>query len=255
MMDPVSTDVLHQLAQFDTALLANTVEALKPFTGHEWYMASPIQSVTPALGPTVGIAYTCELDSSTPGGEPQMDDYWRLLEEAEREERPVVWVVKTVGSRPDHECVLGDGMAKTMRAVGCVGLVTDGGARDVAGLSSTSFAVYCKGKTIHHGALRFQSATRAVEVGGITVRHGDLIHADCGGVIRVPSDCLQELPSAALRMLAFEREAHGLLARTDVGLPAKRERVQQLLVQYGFGRTCLAKTTDPSSSVALPTER
>ena len=254
-MSLVSSDILRQLAQFDTALLANTVEALKPSSGHEWYMAGTIQSVTPELGPTVGVAYTCELDSSTPGGEPEMDEYWRFLEEAEKEERPVVWVVKTVGSRPDHECVLGDGMAKTLRAAGCVGLVTDGGVRDVAGLSSASFAAYCKGKTIHHGALRFRAATRAMEVGGITVRQGDVIHADCGGSIRIPSECLQELPSAALRMLGFEREAHGWLARTDVSLLTKREQVQHLLVRYGFDRTCLGERDDRSPSSTFSTER
>ena len=74
----MSSDILRQLAQFDTALLANTVEALKPSSGHEWYMAGTIQSVTPELGPTVGVAYTCELDSSTPGGEPEMDEYWEV---------------------------------------------------------------------------------------------------------------------------------------------------------------------------------
>lgn len=240
---PELAELLARLAQFDTALVANTVEALRPATGHEWYLSGAIQSVTPELGPTVGVAYTCELDSSSPGGEPAMDDYWRLLEMAEAETLPVVWVVRTVGSRPEHECVLGDGMAKTMRSVGCVGLVTDGGARDLAGISGASFAVYCAGKTIHHGALRFGAATEPVEIGGVTVRHGDVIHADHGGVVRVPSDCLADLPEALVRMTAFEREAHAWLIRPDVKMAAKREKVQQLLTQYGFDRTCVTAST------------
>ena len=36
----------------------------------QWYMGGSIQSVTPQLGPTVGIAFTCELEAklSCPGG-------------------------------------------------------------------------------------------------------------------------------------------------------------------------------------------
>src|SRR5512147_1158345 len=101
MKTKVSRSTLQELQDFDTALLANTIGYIDPTPPHEWYMGGSIQSVTPGLGPTAGVAYTCEVDTSTPGGAPAMDDYWRQVEEMERDGRPVVWVVKTVGSRPD----------------------------------------------------------------------------------------------------------------------------------------------------------
>ncbi len=61
--------------------------------------------------------------------------------------------------------------------------------------------------------------------------------------MRVPSDCLADLPEALVRMTAFEREAHAWLIRTDLKVTAKREKVQQLLTQYGFDRTCVAALT------------
>jgi len=233
-MGTVSKEILEQLIEFDTALLANTIGMIDSTPVHEWYMGSSIQTVTPGLGPTVGVAYTCELDSSTPGGTASLEDYWRVVEQMEHDDRPTVLVVQTVGSRPDHECVIGDGMGKMLAAVGCKGLVTNGGVRDVPGLMTIPFAAYCTGRTIHHGVLRFSAANQPVQVGGITVRHGDIVHADGGGVISIPSSCVRELPKEAVRMLAFEREAHLLLRRSDMRPAAKRAGVQELLASYGF---------------------
>lgn len=235
-METVTRQVIERLKEFDTALLANTVEYMDSTPSHEIYMSGDIQSVTPNLGPTTGIAYTIELDSSTPGQSAELESYWTQLDEMMKDDRPVVWVVKTIGSRPEHECVLGDGMAKTLYAAGCVGVVTDGGVRDVNGLMTVPFAAYCRRKTIHHCHLRFRAAGEPVEVGGITIRTGDVIHADSGGVIRVPHTCVEELPSRAIQMLAFERDAH-LLLRCDKTPPStKRQRIQELLATYGFAK-------------------
>jgi regulator of RNase E activity RraA len=235
-MTEITRELLEHLTEFDTALLANTIGYIDPTPPEEWYMGGSIRSVTPGLGPTVGVAYTCEVDTSSPGGAPATDDYLRQVEEMESDGRPVVWVVKTVGSRPDHECVLGDGMGKLLHGAGCIGLVTDGGVRDVPGLMTIPFAVYARGLTIHHGHLRFRAAGCPIEIGGITVRQGDVIHADAGGVIRIPAGSIMRLPGEAVRMLAFEREAHLILRRTDMKASQKHRAVRELLAKYDFRR-------------------
>lgn len=231
----ILTAKLQELRDFDTALLANTIGYIDSTPAHEYYMGSSIRSVTPALGPTVGIAVTCEIDSSTPGGQADMEGYWQQMEEITEMAEPAIWVARAVGSRPDHECVLGDGMAKTFRAAGCEGAVTNAGARDVAGCLTAGFAVYCTGKTIHHGPYRFRSVNQPVELGGITVHPGDVLHANQEGVIRIPPTCLNKLAEAATRMRAFEHETHRLLRRTDLTPAYKRSAVAELVVKYGFG--------------------
>jgi regulator of RNase E activity RraA len=235
----LTPDLLHELREFDTALLANTIGFIDPTPAHEFYLSGEVQSVTPTLGPTIGVAFTCEIDSSTPGNTGETDLYWQQLERMAQSKLPVIWVVKAVGSRPEHECVIGDGMAKTLHAVGCVGLVTDGRVRDVAGLLTTPFAAYCRGKAIHHVPMHFRSVDHPVEVGGLTIYPGDLLHANAEGVIRIPPSCAAQLPAAAVRMRAFEHDLHKDLRRTDRSPMEKLAEVKKLIAQYGFA-DCVA---------------
>jgi 4-hydroxy-4-methyl-2-oxoglutarate aldolase len=222
------------LRDFDTALLANTIGYVDPTPAHEFYMGGSIQSVTPTLGPTVGVAVLCELDSSTPDGKPDVGDFWKQLEDMRRMDIPCVWVVKTVGKRPDHECVLGEGMAKALHSVGCLGTVTDGGVRDLNGLQTIPFPVYCIGKTIHHCALRFRALTKPVSIGGIMVAPGDLIHANAEGVIKIPRGCISKLITAAVQMRAFEHEAHSQMRQTELTPGEKERAIVGLLDKYNF---------------------
>jgi len=84
------------------------------------------------------------------------------------------------------QSVLGDGTAKFLQSVGAVGAVTNGRIRDISGLMTIPFPVYCRGTVVHHCALRFTEIDCPVSVGGITVNPGDIIHASDEGVIRIP---------------------------------------------------------------------
>ena len=231
---PGLKEALAALREYDGALLANTIGYIDSTPAHEYYMAGSIQSVTPGLGPNVGVAVTCEMDSSTPMQKGNLDGLWQQLDEIKTLGLPAIWVVKAVGSRPDHECIAGDGMGKSLAAVGCVGIVTDGRVRDVKGFAGIPLAVYSKGITIHHTSLRIRSINRPVEVGGITVRPGDVVHASAEGVIKIPKGCVQTLPARAIEMWGFEREAHEVFSNRELSSPEKKRRVLEILAARGF---------------------
>ena len=230
----VSREILEGLRDFDTALLANTMGFIASIPAHEFYVAGGIRSLTPDLGPTVGLALTCKIDTSTPGGEDSIDPFYEQVQRVATRGLPTVWVVQTVGSRPDHECVAGDGMAKMLYAAGCLGVVTDGYCRDIAGCLTVPFAVHCRGTIAHHCAIRIKEVDTPVRVGGISIAPDEIVHADREGIIKIPADAAELLAEKAPQMRALEHEAHLLLRRTDVGPVEKRERVSQMFVRYGF---------------------
>jgi regulator of RNase E activity RraA len=228
------TSLLQQLADFDTALLANTLGYIDPTPTHEWYMGGDIQSMTPSVGPSIGVAMTCEIDSSSPGNRAEPERYYELLKVIEQCPEPVMLVIKAVGSRPEHECVLGDGMAKMLHSVGCVGVVTDGGVRDIEGILSVPFGVHARWRTVHHCALRYTRINHPVAVGGITVAPGEILHANVGGVIKLPRAGLERLPALAAEMRAFEHAAHCVFRRTDLTVEQKRAAIGALLAGSSF---------------------
>ncbi len=232
----ISLATLEALRDFDTALLANTLGYISTVPASEFYMGGAIRSLTPEMGPVVGLAQTCQLDSSSPGNDNEMELYVQQLEQMAALSLPTVWVVETVGSRPDHECVMGDGMAKTFCAVGCLGVVTDGYCRDIAGCQSVPFAVHCPGTIAHHSALRVKQIDLEVEVGGLKVAPLDVMHADREGVIKIPAESAELLVERAPQMRAFEHAAHVILRRTDMRPREKTQKVQEILAQYGFAK-------------------
>jgi regulator of RNase E activity RraA len=231
---PSLLPVLRSLQEFDSALLANTLHYIDPTPAEEIYFGGSIACQTPGIGPMVGVAVTCEVDSSSPGGHADMEPYFTQLDLIQSVGLPVVWVVKTVGSRPDHECVLGDGMAKLLYTAGCIGVVTDGGLRDVAGYASVPFHAFAKGRVIHHTPYRFRNVNQPVEIGGLVIRPGDIIHGSAEGVIRVPAASAAALPDRAAQMRAFEHDAHLVFRRPDLAPREKSARVKDLLIRYGF---------------------
>ena len=228
--------MLEELQEFSAALLANTIDCIDPTPAYQRYMGGEIRSVTPQLRPTVGVTFTCEMDTSTPEGHSDFGGYYQMLDDMSRLDEPKVFVIKTFGSRPNHECVLGDGMAKELYSCGCVGVVTDGGVRDVSDLLKVPFAAHSKGTTVHHGAMRIRAIGQTIEIGGITVKRGDIIHADSEGVIKIPTPCLGDLAVSARRMESFEHEAHRLLQDKNLSSFERHRRVRELLPKYGFGQ-------------------
>ena len=220
--------LIEELGDSETALVCNALSALELSAPHTYYMDGTIQCLTPELPPLVGQAITIKVDTCTPGKPSRGEPLQQLHEAAEASDLPLVIVVETTSGTPMRECVMGDGMAKAFIASGINGMATDGGVRDMPGIADQGFRVFAVGRVVQHGNLHWSDFGAPVQVGGITVQTGDLIHGDNGGCIVIPAENHIYIAEACRLVQRFEKEAHTMTRRTDLNSQQKSQRMKQI---------------------------
>jgi 4-hydroxy-4-methyl-2-oxoglutarate aldolase len=112
----------------------------------------------------------------------------------------------------------GENTSLSAQLRGARGLITDGCVRDVNGIMTLKFPVFCAGVTpvLSSGRFWITSFQQPVEVEGhltptITVRPGDFILADDDGVVVIPSSLAEDVLIAAERLEWVEEQIRSAL--------------------------------------------
>lgn len=199
----ISKQTLEKLRQFDTPTICNLIELFDVRPRTAGYMNDSIVSQFPEMPPMVGFASPVTVRSATPAGDGSYD--W--LEEHVRrfDDLPdVVVVVQQDLDSPKVAATFGEVMCSTYQAFGAVGLVSSGAARDLDQVRALNFPVFTDGAICSHGYFHTVDIHVPVNVGGIVVRPGDLLHGDPNGVTTIPTEIASELAEIADDFVAAE---------------------------------------------------
>ena len=195
---------LDKLAQFDTPTICNVIELFKIRPRNRGYMDARIQANFPQFSPVVGFAATAQFRSDAPpeGG----DAYGSIQAQLELFQQlpgPAMVVFQDVDD-PPAAAVFGEVMCSTYQAYGSVGLVTNGGGRDLDQVRGLSYPVFTGSTICSHGYCHMLHLGLPVRVGGLMVNQGDLLHGDANGVTNIPLDIVQEVADISSDFIAAE---------------------------------------------------
>jgi 4-hydroxy-4-methyl-2-oxoglutarate aldolase len=110
--------------------------------------------------------------------------------------------------------VLGDIAAGMMKNKGVAAFVTDGLARDKAGILATGLPVFCRGIQPNSPAMNGPGVVgAAVTLGDVHVEPGDLIVGDADGVVVVPAGRMRQVLDRLLAVRAAEARTIALVSQ------------------------------------------
>lgn len=119
-----------------------------------------------------------------------------------------VLCIDRLGDRK-HACV-GGGVALAIREAGCIGVVIDGPCTDLPELQRYGLPVWSRGLTPITTRLYDigGSFNVPISIGGVVVNPGDIVVADCSGVLVMPANDAKEDVDWALAKAAAEPDVH-----------------------------------------------
>jgi len=227
-IEPLDAKLLEALRQLDAGTLANAIETFQKRLRNEGFVDHTVQCFCPSLKPMVGYAATLRIRGSAPptagGAYTDRTDWWNYVLTLPE---PRVAVVQDIAAHPGVGALIGAVHMNILRALQCVGVVTNGAVRDLPAAEIAGFHYFAGSLSVSHAYVHIVEVGSAVEIGGLKIQSGDLLHGDAHGVQSIPLDIAAQIPPVAARIAAKEQAIIDLCRSPDFSL----ERLRSLIAE------------------------
>jgi regulator of RNase E activity RraA len=223
MVTPIEEKDLDFLKGVDSPTIANAIEPFKVRDRTEGFIGGEVRSLFPEMEPMVGVALTVTM-TNTPGPIAGREPWWRMYEALAEMPPPSVLVVQDVSGAPSRCAFAGEVMTTLAKRLGAVGMITDGGVRDVHEVRALGFAYFARYVVVSHGNFDIVDIGESITLAGQVIRTGDILHGDANGVVIVPREVLAGLPEAVQEVRERERATLEFIRSPEYTIAAARER-------------------------------
>jgi 4-hydroxy-4-methyl-2-oxoglutarate aldolase len=183
-----------------------------PWT-ENWYTDQTIRCMYPELGRTVGYAVTCVYGLPDPGF--NRLTFMDVIDALDASPKPTILVLqqKFPSEIAGKVGLSGGNMTSAMKAVGCLGVISNGPSRDLDEIRPMKFQYMLTGVSAGHGAMAVYAVNVPVSVGGMDVCPGEIIHMDEDGAVKFPANKLEAVLTNVQALQKEEAERMGRLQK------------------------------------------
>jgi regulator of RNase E activity RraA len=203
----LNEEEFRELATLDSCSVANAIERFNRQLRNEGYTEGGLTCRFPQMPPMLGYAFTLQVRSYAPPskGDSYCDDtqWWDTLMAIPA---PRILVVQDMDRHTGSGAFVGELHTEILKKMGCIGVVTNGAVRDIERVKQLNFHMYSAFLSVSHGYAHIVRSGSRVQIGGLEISTGDLLHGDCHGIIRVPKELASRIPKTAAALRQKEAE-------------------------------------------------
>lgn len=226
MNTPLTPEQLEALRQLDACTLANAIESFNVRLRNEGFTDGGLRCFFPCLPPIVGYAVTIKVRGSAPptaaGVYPQRTDWWGYVQSVPT---PHIIVAQDIASHRGLGALFGQVHLNIQRVLGCVGVVTNGAVRSIPDAEALGLQIFAGNVSVSHAYTHIVEFGTPVEVDGLKVHSGELLHGDLHGVQSIPLDIAARIPPVAAQITAKKEALIALCRAPDFSLEKLRAAV------------------------------
>jgi len=191
--------LLEKLRAVDTPTICNALEIVAPDRRLTGYTVKPLVCPFPDLPPIVGFAKTATIRSANAHeltGKPAREQRIAYYDYVASDPQPGISVIQDLdGHEVGYGAFWGEVQSTVHKALGLLGVVTDGCIRDIP-VWAPGFQALAGSIAPSHAHVHLHDFGKEVRIHGMVVRSGDLVHADRHGAVVIPEAVAAKIPAA-----------------------------------------------------------
>lgn len=220
-----SADHLKALQQWDTPTICNGLEIVAPERRAIGFTTEQMVAADRRLPPMVGVARVGTLRAKEAPRGPVANrlDWYDYVADAQF---PSVVVLQDIDDKPGYGAWWGEVHSTVHKALGALGCVTNGSFRD-CDMLALGFQIIGGRIGPSHAHVHLVDFGKPVNVFGMNVAHGDVVHADFHGAVVIPPEAVRKLPDAIALCSRREKVILDVCASPDFSPAKLRSAIQQ----------------------------